>query len=899
MGNVGDAYGGVYAEGSVNASGATFAFKLLDNTISNSGDGAAGQSIGLRLDDTLPGNGIEVSGNTFTNHDIDIQVRSQAATTTVNGNKLDGGNVGVQNDDTSATLDATYNWWGDASGPGPVGQGSGDEVSEYVDYSPYYNCIEMTPECVEYDEPVYNVDQDIRYYTIQAAIDEAIDGDEITADPIAYPESVTINVNNLSLIGNLGSMPSITGGVALASGLTGFTLQNFELSGTVAGQNSVIRMFGPVIDLTIDNCVIDGENIADRHGLSGGQLEGDVTITNCEVKNVLAWSVLDSRSGSGGDGSAMGTVTFANNNVHHCNGSIVFRGLSTDRTDAVNAYGNTFNNIGDNNAEQGQQWAALEINRTVQANIYNNDVNGVAEGEYGEGQAFQLWDIDTLDVNNNKITNNFQGIMIYGLDEFPVPGGAIYCNTITGNTDFGIKVHPTVTAGTLNVENNWWGDVNGPSGDGGGSGDAVYGSVDFFPWLLSDDCGDIAPSSASDLVVNDDWVGKPDWATVDVDGTAYYIGLNAFDTIQKAIDAATDGNSISVANGNYAPFIIDGRNDLTISAGSNPVVQGVQSVTTSYGARDCVVFVKDSTNIVLNELDIQGLGLGTINAKNYGVIWQNSTGTISDCTVSPNTSGDMSSTAIGIWDGSVMTVEGSLLENFGRIGILVYNGTSVEILENEIAGQVYNGEGQVNYGIEVEGMSGTDDPATASQAIIRRNEIYNCDNTFDPAPTWGSAGVYVNGWLAYGAEADSAVTVEDNFIHDNYDGAYIAKSSASSVRFNTIVNNRNIGVFSGAASDDSTVDLDATYNFWGHESGPQDPNGTTETDGVTCHSVDVVKNADGQGDNVSEENAEYCPWLAVPVISSSSPCPVGDLDGDCDNDFLDFAIFAANWLKGT
>jgi hypothetical protein len=53
------------------------------------------------------------------------------------------------------------------------------------------------------------------------------------------------------------------------------------------------------------------------------------------------------------------------------------------------------------------------------------------------------------------------------------------------------------------------------------------------------------------------------------------------------------------------------------------------------------------------------------------------------------------------------------------------------------------------------------------------------------------------------------------------------------------------------------------------------------------------------GDDVSEENAEYCPWLAVPIISSTGLCPVGDLDGDCDVDFNDVARLAANWLVGT
>jgi len=41
---------------------------------------------------------------------------------------------GVNNLDDTVIVDARENWWGDASGPGGIGPGNGDEVSEYVDY---------------------------------------------------------------------------------------------------------------------------------------------------------------------------------------------------------------------------------------------------------------------------------------------------------------------------------------------------------------------------------------------------------------------------------------------------------------------------------------------------------------------------------------------------------------------------------------------------------------------------------------------------------------------------------------------------------------------------------------------------------------------------------------------
>ena len=50
-------------------------------------------------------------------------------------NIVDNTGYGVQNVDPTMIINAKYNWWGDPSGPSGVGPGTGDEVSDYVDYS--------------------------------------------------------------------------------------------------------------------------------------------------------------------------------------------------------------------------------------------------------------------------------------------------------------------------------------------------------------------------------------------------------------------------------------------------------------------------------------------------------------------------------------------------------------------------------------------------------------------------------------------------------------------------------------------------------------------------------------------------------------------------------------------
>jgi len=56
--------------------------------------------------------------------------------THVNFNDIAGNTIGISNSMTvgSGTIDAIKNWWGSDTGPGPVGSGSGDKVSDYVDF---------------------------------------------------------------------------------------------------------------------------------------------------------------------------------------------------------------------------------------------------------------------------------------------------------------------------------------------------------------------------------------------------------------------------------------------------------------------------------------------------------------------------------------------------------------------------------------------------------------------------------------------------------------------------------------------------------------------------------------------------------------------------------------------
>ena len=334
----------------------------------------------------------------------------------------------------------------------------------------------------------------------------------------------------------------------------------------------------------------------------------------------------------------------------------------------------------------------------------------------------------------------------------------------------------------------------------------------------------------------DDYPVKIDLAivhTAEIEGTGEF-----YYNIQDAVNAATS-TTIILYPGTYGPFTVSGKSSLTIIANGAVVIKGSQSVVTNYANRDAVIFVEDSTDVTLDGLDIEGQGLGTINPKSYAVIYESSTGTIKDCTVSPNTIGDMNGVAIAAWDDSDLTVDPCIIKNFGRIGVFYFNGCTGGVYNSTIIGQVYSGEGEVNYGVEVEAYD------KACDIEIRGNNIYNCDNTH-PSPSWSSAGIVIDGWLALMATPSSTVVMSCNNIHDNYYGIEVVANPYSYAHYNNIYKNREYGVIQDPDYADNNVTFDARYNWWGNASGPS---------GV----------GPGTGDAVSDY-VNFSPWLLAEKV---------------------------------
>ncbi len=78
----------------------------------------------------------KITGNTITGDAADAIKCKNGSNPLIIGNNIYNNNgKGLNNLDASLTIMALNNWWGDASGPSGAGSGSGEEVSENIDFS--------------------------------------------------------------------------------------------------------------------------------------------------------------------------------------------------------------------------------------------------------------------------------------------------------------------------------------------------------------------------------------------------------------------------------------------------------------------------------------------------------------------------------------------------------------------------------------------------------------------------------------------------------------------------------------------------------------------------------------------------------------------------------------------
>lgn len=358
--------------------------------------------------------------------------------------------------------------------------------------------------------------------------------------------------------------------------------------------------------------------------------------------------------------------------------------------------------------------------------------------------------------------------------------------------------------------------------------------------------------------------------------------------IQDAIDDAGAGDTVHIAAGTYeSPLNIEGRSGLTLAGDDRDTVI-VQPASTldwgdPYGSdRQVAVRVYNSTDVVVSGLT---LDFDLVRGNQvYGVLYWNSTGTVSQCRLENMSVDDLSGgyseittylRAPDYSDGARATVtfsDNELIDT-GRVGVLTHQFVDATISNNifykttddfgyavelgsESIGTISDNtvygfdtpaavDGSSSAGIYIENSFTTGDTALTKPVTVDENEVYDCQYAL-----WIG-----NGADGYAGDVAIVATVSGNNFHDNIDGAVLVQDedaeAGSSVdatfKDNTLASNGQTGFFIFTNGDgDITATLTRQY-ISGHDVGvylnDYAPGASASSYNVTVERCIVVGNA--------------------------------------------------------
>jgi len=433
--------------------------------------------------------------------------------------------------------------------------------------------------------------------------------------------------------------------------------------------------------------------------------------------------------------------------------------------------------------------------------------------------------------------------------------------------------------------------------------------------------------------------------------TAYYIGLNAFATIQEAIDAASDGNNISVMAGTYNENIDVYKRVQIIGEGSD--ANGTVITQNPAGAGDSKIGVvqlnasglSDTQPLLLKDLRVEpdgmagfsvgrfteatGTSVSYIKLDNVQVVGNNTnpnteqerglyvdlTSTLShlaviDCAFDNLTYGWHLQKEVSDDNSTVqyVTVTGTSFTHNNLKGVYAEKLSDVTFkdciaTENGFSDSVIPSFLPWMCGIDINLKAGTYQNITFIDCIVTDNAAGGAKEGVGLTVKGRGTGTNPSsGYTAYPAYVNNVSIIGGIFTGNERGIRFGEPGKGNATPTNVTVSAAeiygNVQTYSG--SDGSAygglvnmtlAEVHAEYNWWGDISGPNDPCGTSEANGSTCYDVAVMKNADG-------ENVDYCPWLTAPVSPSNDPYMAGDLNYDGCVNFRDVAILASHWLEG-
>jgi parallel beta-helix repeat protein len=774
-----------------------------------------GNSVGILVDQ---GNAI-ITGNTIAANEVGIQFQN-TGTGQANNNNISGNtSYGVVNT-TGTPINATLNWWGDASGPSGEGMGSGDMVSTDVDYCPWLDASTPGGTAISM---IQNISQSTYHCSIQEAINAAAPTDEIQVADGQYSEHIiidrpltlkSVNGKALAIIAGSGSSPTITvtsGGVTI----DGFTITNPNGTNAIYSNNNS--------DLTVKNSLVTNVGSSSFVGkpVHAVLIEASAsTIDNIQINDNMIMAI---DGGEGGSVSAI-TVGFSTGNFDVTN--LVIDGNMISDIDASVLPFASFPNGG-----RGAYGVLINLGsgsgtgEVVEPVITNNSISDL-EGLWAHGIGLE-GNTPGADVSANTIND---------LTDHKMPSDAVAVmleqnsgvatvriqNNNFENVSIGVQ---NVTGTVVDARLNWWGDLSGPGPIASGSGVMVSADVLFCPWLT-------AAYTAGPPVANNAGVMNTNTGEL-------------FCSIQDAIDhpSTMAGHVIEILAADHTEpgqIVVDKSLTIQGQGKANTILRPGVNTGTSGNDRGFIL-VNSAIECNITDLTIDGTGKliwQAIRHQGSGVV-----DNVGFTQIKYNESTNYQGTAIAAFGTGNLDVTNCMFSEIGRIGVLYY-GTG--ITGSNFSMNTYTGKGPGNW---------LDYALDISAGAIVHVEENTISNNKGVAMSDGStsAGILVTTFFGGGTEANitnNDISGNSTGIHVGYDGS---DTSTVIANYNNLEGNDQ-GVTSTAPQ------VDATLNWWGDASGPSGE-------------------GPGMGDAVST-NVDFCGWLIAPYDGSPNPATAGIPDPD-------------------
>lgn len=345
-------------------------------------------------------------------------------------------------------INAIKNWWGDITGPNHYvnnTNGNGDNVSDFVEFYPW-----IAKYVEKFENLVYNINKDKYYFTIQEAIDKAIDGDTIKVFDGIYYENIILN-KQITLIGN-GSTNTIIdafgkGDVVIISA-DWVNMSGFTVTGSGSHHDAGVHIISSY------NTIFDNDCFNNYLGIR-------LVSSNY---NFIYNNILNLNDDEGIYLSSSNYNILSNNNCSNngCSGRMGSFNL-------VSSNSNTISNNTCSNNDYSGFYLSSSRNNIIQNNTFNNNNYGIS-----------IFDSYENILINNSMSMNNVGVYVWcGFIE------TFQYNSIYNNKEFGINVGNCFGV-YVNAINNWWGHTTGPyhmSENPDGKGDNISNRVIFDPWL--------------------------------------------------------------------------------------------------------------------------------------------------------------------------------------------------------------------------------------------------------------------------------------------------------------------------------------------------------------------------------------------------------------------------------